>query len=150
VARAAAERERPQLVGPQQVQLVEGDLGARQDLDVDLLLAQRGANRRHSLAHLACGRRVVVAHVGGGRERGDAQGRCLECHPDASLELRCSVVEAWEDVGVKVDHELVRPASRQCEVNEAGRDKVTVSCKETCVARLQDHHILASKALPAD
>ena len=89
------------------VELVEhrlGDLAAGHDPHLDLLPCQLGVDLCHPFLQLADHHGVARMDVRRRRNHLDAVRNCLARHADTVVEVAGPVVEARQDVAVKVDH----------------------------------------------
>ncbi len=100
---AAAERDLGQLLLAQALDRGRRDLAAAQHGERDALLAQPSVDRRDAIGHLVDADVVIVADVGRGADRLDPVDRRLPRHPGAVADVERPVVDAGQDVAVKVD-----------------------------------------------
>ena len=111
VGRVAAEAEAPKLVGREPVHPLQRELAARQDLDRDPLVRDRGPDGGERLLHLGDRGRIVLPYVRRAGDRPHAAGGGRPSELDAVGERLRPVVEARKNVGMQVDHGASRLAS---------------------------------------
>ena len=104
VARVAAEAEPPELLERQPREPLDCDLAAAPHLELDSGPVQLVAQLLDAVLHHPCIGRPVVADVRRAGDHGDAVGNGRAGDLEAVLQRAGSVVDAAENVRVKIDH----------------------------------------------